>query len=206
MLMSMLEDLDLVQQIRAGDESVFYQLVERYQTGIYNLAFRMLDDSFAAEDAAQEVFIKAYSRLSSFDSQYSFKSWLYAIASNHCVDIIRKRRFLFLSLDEPLSAEPAISDPALHPEEQVLRNEQSQQIQKLLHTLPENDRVMIVLLYWLDCSYDEIAKITQTSISAVKSRLHRARATLAQQMQAQPSASKRIPKISPTTPATLAKG
>jgi RNA polymerase sigma-70 factor (ECF subfamily) len=206
MIMSTLEDLELIQQIRAGDEGAFYPLVERYQTGIYNLTFRMLDDAFAAEDATQEVFIKAYSRLTSFDSQYSFKSWLYAIASNHCIDIIRKRRFLFLSLDDPLSTEPVIADPALHPEEQALRNEQSQQIQKLLHTLPETDRVMIVLLYWLDCSYDEIAKITQTSVSAVKSRLHRARATLAQQMQAQPSTNKRIPIISPTTPATLAKG
>jgi RNA polymerase sigma-70 factor, ECF subfamily len=170
-----------LEQARKGDKVAFGQLVEAYQTPVYNLAYRMLNNSGEAEEAAQEAFIRAYTRLESYDPAHKFSTWLLSITSNYCIDQLRKRRALLLSIDEPLPPHPALhSDGAKGPEAQMMNSEQQEMVQTLLGELPPDYRQAVVLRYWNDLSYEEIAEIMETSVSAIKSRLFRARKQLAE--------------------------
>lgn len=179
-----------LEQARQGNEAAFGELVALYQAPIYNLCYRMLSDGGEAEDAAQEAFLRAYAQLRRYDPTRSFKTWLFSIAHHHCIDRIRKRRLLWLSLDEPLPPHPALHDPALGPEDASARREQTEIIQHLLAELPPEDRGVIVMRYWNDLSYEEIAEATRNTVSSVKSRLHRARGALAQKLTALPVAAR----------------
>lgn len=169
---------------RAGDQEAFSRLIEMYQTPIFNLAYRMLGDPGEAEDAAQEAFLRAYTRLSTYDSRRSFKTWLFSIASHHCIDRLRKRRLTWISIDEPLppNLAPALAEKTPGPEEQTAQGEQAALIQRHLARLSPEDRAVIVMRYWDDFSYEEIAEATGGTVSAVKSRLHRARLALAERL------------------------
>lgn len=174
-----MSESELVTRAQAGDAQAFTQLVELYQTPIYNLCYRMLGEAREAEDAAQETFLRAYAQLYRYQLGRSFKTWLFSIASHHCIDHLRKRRLLWLSLDEPLEPHPALNEPTPGPEDSSLRREQTQLVEMMLKKLSPEDRSAVILRYWNDLSYEEIADATQSSVSAVKSRLHRARASLA---------------------------
>lgn len=174
---------DLIARARAGDDSAFEPLVETYQTAIYNLCYRMLGDSAEAEDAAQEAFLRAYAQLRRYDPTRSFKTWLFSIASHYCIDRLRKRRLTWLSIDdEALPPHPALHEQAPGPEEMTARHEHSAAVQKLLARLSPDDRSVIVMRYWYDLSYEEIAEATGATVSAVKSRLHRARVAMGEMM------------------------
>ena len=147
-------------EARQGDKAAFGKLIEAYQTPVYNLAYRMLNNAGEAEEAAQEAFIRAYTRLDSYDPAHKFSTWMLSITSNYCIDIIRKRRALLLSIDEPLPPHPALmSDNSKGPEAQVVMNEQQEMVQALLSELPEDYRETVVLRYWYDLSYEEIAEM-----------------------------------------------
>jgi RNA polymerase sigma-70 factor (ECF subfamily) len=173
-----------IRRALAGDQQAFACLVEAYQTAVYNLAYRMLGNAVEAEDAAQEAFLKAYTRLNTYDSAKKFSSWLLAITSHHCIDRLRRRRFA-LSLDE-LPPWRWLSDSS-RPEEIVVRGEERDEIHQLLDQLPPHYRATVILHYWYDLSYQEIAEAMETTESAVKSTLYRARRKLAQKTQAHPN-------------------
>lgn len=162
-----------------GDQEAFAEIVYSFQDSVYNLCYRLLGERTEAEDATQEAFLKAYSNLHRYDTGRSFKTWLLTIASNHCIDRLRKRRMTLLSIDEPLPANLALSSDDPLPEQVALRNEHSRQIQELLGELDPDYRAAVVLRYWYDYSYAEIAEVLETTESAIKSRLYRARQTLA---------------------------
>ena len=165
---------------RRGDKFAFGQLIEAYQGPVYNLAYRMLGNSGEAEEAAQEAFIRAYTRLDSYDPAHKFSTWLLSITSNYCIDQIRKRRAVLLSIDEPLPPHPALhSDNNKGPEAAYVAQEREELVQNLLSELPEEYRQAVVLRYWYDMAYEEIAEVQKTTVSAVKSRLFRARRMLA---------------------------
>jgi RNA polymerase sigma-70 factor, ECF subfamily len=170
-----------LEQARQGDRVAFGRLVEAYQGPVYNLAYRMLGNSGEAEEAAQEAFIRAFTRLHTYDPGRKFSTWMLSITSNYCIDLIRKRRATLLSLEEPLPPHPALmSDRAESPEAQTVNNEREALVQSLLATLPEDYREAVVLRYWYDLSYEEIAEMTDTTVSAIKSRLFRARRQMAE--------------------------
>ncbi|MCA9959383.1 MAG: sigma-70 family RNA polymerase sigma factor [Chloroflexota bacterium] len=170
-----------LEQARKGDKTAFGHLIEAYQTPVYNLAYRMLNNSGEAEEAAQEAFIRAYTRLDTYNPAHKFSTWILSITSNYCIDVIRKRRALLLSIDEPLPPHPALkTQSSKGPEAQVLIQEQQDMVQALLQELPEDYRQTVVLRYWHDLSYEEIAEMMDTSVSAIKSRLFRARRQLAE--------------------------
>ena len=170
-----------LEQARQGDKAAFGKLIEAYQTPVYNLAYRMLNNSGEAEEAAQEAFIRAYTRLDSYKPAHKFSTWMLSITSNYCIDLIRKRRALLLSIDEPLPAHPALqSEKSKGPESQMVMSEQQEMVQELLQELPEDYRQTVVLRYWYEMSYDEIAEVMNTTVSAIKSRLFRARRLLAE--------------------------
>lgn len=169
-----------LEQARRGDKHAFGLLIEAYQGPVYNLAYRMLGNSGEAEEAAQEAFVRAYTRLDSYDPAHKFSTWLLSITSNYCIDQIRKRRAVLLSIDEPLPPHPALhSDNNKGPEAEYMAQEREELVQSLLRELPDEYRQAVVLRYWYDMSYEEIAEVQKTTVSAVKSRLFRARRILA---------------------------
>ena len=160
-------------QARRGDKAAFGKIIEAYQGPVFNLAYRMLNNSGEAEEAAQEAFIRAYTRLDSYNPNHKFSTWLLSITSNYCIDLIRKRRAILLSIDEPLPPHPSLmSERSSGPEPQL--------VQMLLAELAPEYREAVVLRYWHELSYDEIAQMMDTTVSAIKSRLFRARRQLAE--------------------------
>lgn len=172
---------------RQGDEEAFAKLVEVYQRPVYNLAYRMLGSSSEAEDAAQETFLRAYTRLHTYDPGRKFSSWILSIGSHYCIDRLRRRRGKTVSLEEIMS-ERWLPDDASRPEQRSLDREREALIQCVLQEIAPQYREVLVLRYWHDCSYEDIAEITNTSVSAVKSRLHRARNALGEALQTRESA------------------
>jgi RNA polymerase sigma-70 factor (ECF subfamily) len=166
-----------------GDQTAFMYIVDAYQRPVYNLCYRMLGDSAEAEDAAQETFLRAYTKLETYQQSRKFSSWLLSIASHYCIDRLRRRRYQMVSWDElpPRRWLPA-TEP--EPEEVTLAHETQDTLRLLLENLPSDYRAAIILRYWHDMSYDEIADTLDTTVSAIKSRLFRARqmmATVAEQ-------------------------
>lgn len=188
--MSEQNDVQLVQHTLQGDQQAFGELVVRYERDVFNLAYRMLNNRNEAEDAAQEAFLRAYANLERYDQARSFKTWLLSITSNHCIDRLRRRRLTWLSLEEPLPPHPALTSDIPGPEEATLTNERQEFVQELLDELSPDYRLAVVLRYWYDLSYAEIAEMLETTESAIKSRLFRARQALANQLE-----SKSIPEF-----------
>lgn len=168
-----------VQQTLAGDRDAFANLVEKYKTSVYNLAYRMLGRPTEAEDAAQETFLRAYTKLGSYRSEHRFSSWLLAITAHLCIDHLRREQPLLLEEVQPYEVWDRQSED---PEAALLAVEREEAVQRLLDALPAHYRLVIVLRYWHDLSYQEIAQVTQLSEGAVKTRLHRARRMLAAQL------------------------
>jgi len=182
-----------VQRTLAGDPQAFGELVQRYERDVFNLAYRMLNDRGEAEDAAQEAFLRAYANLDRYDVTRSFKTWVLSITSNHCIDRLRRRRLTWLSLEEPLPPHPALTSDIPGPEEATLTNERNRLVQDMLAELSPGYRLAVVLRYWYELSYAEIAEMLDTTESAIKSRLFRARQLLANQLESHP-----IPSLDPT--------
>jgi RNA polymerase sigma-70 factor (ECF subfamily) len=170
-----------VRQAQHGSDEAFTDLVEAYQTPVYNLCYRMLGDPESAEDAAQETFLRAYQNLHRYDENRPFPTWLLSIAAHYCIDRLRRRRFAVTSLDEEQD-EGGLELPDLetpNPEAESVRREQREQMQLALNRLSSVDRAAVVLRYWHEYSEVEIAETLNLTVSAVKSRLHRARRDLA---------------------------
>lgn len=167
-----------LERARSGESEAFAQLVEVFQVPVYNLCHRMLGEAGEAEDAAQETFLRAYRSLGRYDSQRPFPTWLLSIASHHCIDQIRRRRLVPLSLEALLPSQER-ADPSPGPEEALAVREKQELVEALAQDLAPKDRAAIVLHYWYDLSYEEIAQALSLSVGAVKSRMHRARRELA---------------------------
>lgn len=180
------DETEWIQLARKGDQVAFGRLVLAYQTPIYNLAYRMLGNSVEAEDAAQESFLRAYTRLHTYDPQRPFRSWMFSIASHYCIDRLRRRRINWLSLEEEFARPMRLASDNPGPEAAVTRQDQEERVQRLLTTLSPTDRAAITLLYWYDYSYEEIAEVLNLTVSAIKSRLFRARRALAKTVQGEP--------------------
>lgn len=170
----------------AGDHQAFAHVVQAYQGPVYNLCYRVLGHVEEAEDATQETFLRVYVNLHHYDHNKRFLNWILTIASNYCIDRLRKKHHNWTSLDDaPISESmPILNETA---EQQIERSEQAETIQRLLNLLPPDYRIPLVLLYWYDFSYEAIAETLQISVPAVKSRLHRARHRLAELLSSEPA-------------------
>ena len=175
------EEMTLVRATINGDQSAFQRLMELYQRPIYNLAYRMLHNTHDAEDASQEIFLRAYTKLATYDQSRKFSTWIFSVASNYCIDRLRRRRPI-VPLDDLAFALPSTEDG---PERSALRGELRDTMQRVLAKLPDHYRLIAVLRYWNDLSYSEIEQVTGLSESAVKTRLHRARKMIEDALEAQ---------------------
>jgi RNA polymerase sigma-70 factor (ECF subfamily) len=170
-----------LEKARRGDQEAFSHLVEAYQGPVYNLAYRMLGNAVEAEDAAQETFVRMYTKLHTYQPDRKLSSWVFSIASHYCIDRLRRRRWNWLSLDDdPVAA--VLPSRQRGPEEAALRREARDEVQELVARLAPGYRVPIILRYWHDLSYEEIADVMGLTVQAVKSRLHRGRLQMAERM------------------------
>jgi RNA polymerase sigma-70 factor (ECF subfamily) len=166
-----------MEKARQGDDEAFSLLVEAYQRPVYNLCYRMLGNARDAEDAAQETFLRAYKAIHRYDPRRKFSTWLLTIASNYCIDQYRRRKLPTFSYDSlPV---PDIPEKTKGMETWVIDGEKQESVKALLDKLKPKDRSAVIMRYWYDFSYEEIADALSLSISAVKSRLHRSRRELA---------------------------
>jgi RNA polymerase sigma-70 factor (ECF subfamily) len=173
------EEQTWILQAKNGSDEAFTYIVETDQTPVYNLCYRMLGQPEAAEDAAQETFLRAYQHLHRYDIKRPFATWLLSIAAHYCIDRLRRRKLPIFSVDEDEETTFEIPDTrALHPETEAVHGEQREQVHALVQSLDPTDRAAIVMRYWYDFSEIEIAEALNLTVSAVKSRLHRARKQL----------------------------
>ena len=180
------DELIWVMQAQQGSDEAFTRLVEEHQTHVYNLCYRMLGEPEAAEDAAQESFLRAYQNLQRYDRNRPFATWLLSIAAHYCIDRLRRRKLSMFSLDEENDDGVTfeIADPASpNPEAESVKREERDRLHILLKDLDATDRAAIILRYWNDYSEIEIAESLNLTVSAVKSRLYRARRALASMWQ-----------------------
>jgi len=179
---NLLSDVELVSLTLGGQQDAFAILVERYKDAVQNLAYRMLSNVTEAEDVTQEVFVRAYTQLATYKPAHKFSTWLLSIASHLAIDQLRRRRFLALPLEDVPFLE-WITDLGAGPEQAALNGEQQDEIQAYLDRLHSKYRAVIVLRYWYDLSYEEIATALNLTPALVKARLHRARELLARAMK-----------------------
>lgn len=176
-------DYELIDESIGGDEDAFGILMGRYENSLYGLIFKMVRNHEETQDLVQEAFIKSYKALESFNKQYSFSTWLFKIASNNCIDHLRKRRLKTTSIDAPIQTEDGslsqdLPDESFSPEKDSLRKELFSSVNSIIDELPEKYKVVINLRHKEDKSYDEIAVALDIPIGTVKARIFRAREIL----------------------------
>ena len=184
-------DMALVERVLDNDLAAFEQLVERYQNKIIGFSARMLGDSMEAEDVAQETFIKAYRGLANFRGDSQFSTWLYRIATNLCIDRVRKIKRSpkpAYSLDEPLDREEErggrdVADMTFEPSISVERQELRMRVRETMAEMPEKMRAVLVMCDMQGMDYESIAKVLDVPLGTVKSRLFHARADLARRLR-----------------------
>ena len=170
-----IEEALLISRARDGDQEAFRQLVERYQGAVYNLAYRMLGDPGDAEDAAQEIFVRIYRQLGRYDPARKFSTWTLAIATNYCIDQLRRRRMQLVPLENII---PWARAREAGPEGEAITQEQRDEVQRLITQLPEKYRAPLVLRYFDELSCAEIAEVLGMPEGTVKTQIHRARKAL----------------------------
>ncbi|GIP34959.1 RNA polymerase sigma factor SigW [Paenibacillus sp. J2TS4] len=165
---------------RNGDRRAFAELVDLYKDKIYHLAYRMLSQAHAAEDIVQETFLRVYRNLHRYDENQKFSTWIYRIATNLCIDQLRKRKANY-SLDAEMPEGEGADWYSLLPSEeetpegQVLLSETQQQIRSAIDALPEKYKSVVILRYLHDLSLQEIGDILGMPVTTVKTRVHRGR-------------------------------
>ncbi len=180
---------DLMARIAKGDEDAFEILVNRHQASILNLIYRFVGDRTQAKDLGQEVFLKVWQVAKSYEPKAKFTTWIYRITANLCFNELkssrRKKWFQFLRPDagHETRTEGDLPDSSPSAEDLLLAKERSLQITEALQTLPENQRMAIILKRYDDLSYQEIAQIIGCSVSAVESLLVRAKRTLQEKLK-----------------------
>jgi RNA polymerase sigma-70 factor (ECF subfamily) len=166
-----IDDRQLVRLVLAGQADAFRALVDRYQQPIFRFASKFLASREAAEDVTQDVFLSAYANLSAYDSsRAAFSTWLFTIARNRSINLLEQRRLAPLNEHQTIAA-AATADP-------IVAQELSEQLDRALAALPEEQRSAFVLAEIEELPYAEIARIEQTSLGTVKSRIHRAKQRL----------------------------
>lgn len=176
-------DEQLILETLAGDRDAFGTIVTRHQRGLVNFLFRLVGSRDLATDLAQEVFLKVFVSLDSFDPRYRFTTWLYRIASNAAIDQLRKRHLRTTSLtppgpDDDLKPPPALAGSDPNPDDMLRLRELESRLDAAIAGLPAAYRQLILLRHRRHCRYDEIARITRLPLGTVKNRIFRAREIL----------------------------
>ncbi|HSH19173.1 MAG TPA: sigma-70 family RNA polymerase sigma factor [Draconibacterium sp.] len=178
-----LQDYEMVQKALLGDEKAFARLLSRYKDTIYFMLLKMLNNRSDAEDLTLEAFGKAFKNLHQYSPTYAFSTWLFKIASNNCIDFLRKKKGIMISLendnDQMESNEASrIKSKDLNPEEKLIRKQKAILLHKVVRRLKPHYQTLVELRYFNELSYEEIAKELQLPLGTVKAQLFRARQML----------------------------
>jgi RNA polymerase sigma-70 factor, ECF subfamily len=184
------EDRELIRRCLRGDSRAYRALLVRYQGPIFNHCRRMIKDPGQAEDIAQEAFVRTLTRLERYDERYKFSAWLFKIATNLCIDHLRKARRIAYSLDQDIDGDDGsyrreIAAPGPDPSARAEAGEQMSFLSQAMQKLPEHYRAILLLRHEEDLSYAEIAKILDLPIGTVKIRIHRAREQVKRSMNSE---------------------
>ncbi len=180
-------DRELVKRVQAGNAEAFEELVRRYERKVYNIAYRLLGNHQDASEALQDTFLRAYRAIDKFQFKSSFFTWLYRIATNTSLTKLRKRKSPpVISLDEPVGEHHdlrlEIPDYKYSPEKMMKQREMRQALQDAVDSLAPDYRSVVVLRDLEGLSNEEVSKVLNLSVSAVKSRLHRGRLVLREKL------------------------
>jgi len=176
-------DYLLVQTALTGDEKAFAKLMSRYKDAIYFMLLKMVNNKNDAEDLTLEAFGKAFKSLHQYSPNFAFSTWLFKIATNNCIDFLRKRHGVFVSIENnqengdgetPVKLRSTEPDP----EEKLIRIQRAVLMRKIVHRLKPRYRILVELRYFREYSYEEIAKELHLPLGTVKAQLFRAREML----------------------------
>lgn len=170
-----MNEILLIARARGGDREAFGALVEQYRDNVYRLTYRMCGNPYDADEAAQEAFVAAWRALPNFRGDAKFSTWLYRLATNAAIDLMRREKRHHASAESEM---PDIADDRESPQESVERTEQQEAVQKALSALSEEYREILLLRYMEELDYSEIAEVLHLPSGTVKSRINRAKAAL----------------------------
>jgi RNA polymerase sigma-70 factor (ECF subfamily) len=175
-------DTFYIEETLAGNEDAFAGLVDRYQHMVYTLCHKMLDHSGIAEEVAQDVFIKCYRSLASYNGRSQFSTWLYTITYNACIDAIKKRK---RHAADPLEHIDRGEQETIEQEDLLEREDKQNVIQSAIQQLNKEERMIVILFYYEEMSLKEIAKVMNLKENNVKVKLHRCRQKLSELLKDQ---------------------
>ncbi|MGA8865550.1 MAG: sigma-70 family RNA polymerase sigma factor [Candidatus Sulfotelmatobacter sp.] len=183
-------DAEVMLRVKAGDESAFDYLVQKYRRPLVSFMYRMARNTAAAEDLAQEVFLRVYRSRETYEASAKFTTWLYRIATNlavnHARDTRHERPEVTVSLDEPdeeTGTTPDVADGTITAEEALVRRERLAAIRRKVEALPERQRLAVIMHKYQQMDYKQIAEVLKLSESATKSLLFRAYEALREQLK-----------------------
>jgi RNA polymerase sigma factor (sigma-70 family) len=173
-------DFMLVIRAKDGDQKAYAELMQRYKDSIYFMALKMVNNKDDAMDLTVETFGKAFENIEKYKPDFAFSTWLFRIATNNCIDFIRKKRLNVVSL-QSLSEEDKdekqlqIASDTLNPEQTSIKKQESEKLKSIVEQLPQRYRTLIILRYYDEQSYEEIAQQLDLPLGTVKAQLFRAR-------------------------------
>ncbi len=177
------QDRELVERALSGDESAYQALLEKYRLALQRHVGRMVRDKAEVDDLVQECFIKAFTALGSYSSDYAFSTWLYKIATNHTIDYLRKKKLPTMSIDRPISSkdgeiEYELPDTTYRPDRHIVEDQRKELLRDAIDALPPKYHRVIVMRHQQEKSYEEIARELDLPLGTVKAHIFRARALL----------------------------
>ena len=179
-----LKDFELIDEAITGNDKAYTDLMDRYKTSVYYMLLKMTKSSDDAEDLTIEAFTKAFKSLHKFKKEYTFSTWLFRIATNNCIDFIRKKRLKTMSIHTPFTndnGDPISIDPPdenLNPQEKAIKAQKIEVVRAFVAQLPPKYKLLVELRYFKEYSYHEIATELDAPLGTVKAQLHRARELL----------------------------
>lgn len=178
-------DFELVERAKNNDDQkAFGELMIRYRKPVFHMIYKMVRNNDDAEDLTIEAFAKAFKNLAKFNPEYTFSTWLFRIATNNCIDFIRKKKLKTFSINSSVtddngdSVQIDIKDNNLNPAEITMKKQKIEIMRLVVTKLPPKYQLLVNLRYFDELSYDEIAKELDAPLGTVKAQLHRARELL----------------------------
>jgi RNA polymerase sigma factor (sigma-70 family) len=172
-------DFQLVLKAKEGSQKAYADLMQRYKDSIYFMSLKMLNNKEDAMDITVETFAKAFEKLDKYQPEYAFSTWLFRVATNNCIDFLRKKKLNTVSIDNMVDDDDdrpmQIKADTLNPEESSIKKQQSEELKLLIESLPPRYRNLLTLRYFDELSYEEIAQQLDLPLGTVKAQLFRAK-------------------------------
>lgn len=177
------EDSQLIKEALAGHQPAFERLKNKYHDSVYNLIYRMVREKDEVEDLVQEAFIKAFLSLASFNDEYAFSTWLFKIATNNCIDYLRRKKLATFSINKPIESKDSeytfeVPDSSYEPDREMIERQKQRLFEEAINSLPPKYRRVIILRHSEEKDYQEIADILNLPLGTVKAHIFRAREML----------------------------